>query len=47
MGVSSKVLQNEQRAVFVIPKLYCFFIQKEYVIEDFVLEKAQGSINSC
>ena len=28
-------------------KIVLFFIQKEYVIEDFVLEKTQGSINSC
>ena len=27
MGVSSKVLQNEQRAVFVVPKLYSFLIR--------------------
>ena len=28
VGVSSKVLQNEQGAVFVIPKLYSFLLRK-------------------
>ena len=42
-----KVLQNEQRAVFVIQRLYSVFIQKEYVIENVVLERMQGSISSC
>ena len=46
-GVSFKVLQNEQRTVFVIPKFYGFFIEKDYVIENFVSKRMQGSINSC
>ena len=28
MGVSSSVLQNEQRRVFVIPKVYSFLLRK-------------------
>lgn len=47
MGVSSKVLQDEQRIVFAIPKLNNFFIEKEYVIDNFALERTQGSIGSC
>ena len=35
MGVSSKVLKNEPRTVFVFP------IEKEYVIQNFVLEKCK------
>ena len=47
MGVISRVLQNEQRAVFFLPKLYSYFIEKEYIILNFVLEKTQDSISSC
>ena len=36
IGVSFKVLQKEQRTVFVIPKVYNFFIEKKYVIKSFV-----------
>ena len=41
MGVSSKVLKNEPRIVFV------FSVEKEYVTQNFVLERTQGWINSC
>ena len=40
-------LTNEKRTVFVIPKVYTFLIEKEYVIETFELEITQGSIISC
>ena len=32
MGVSTKVLQNEKRAVFVIPKLYIFLLRKSKLL---------------
>ena len=32
MGISSKVLQNEQRAAFVIPKLYNFLLRKSTLL---------------
>ena len=32
MVVSSKVLQNEQRAVFVIPKMYSFLLRKSTLL---------------
>lgn len=35
------------KPVFVIPKVYCFLIEKDYVIENYILEKTQGSIKSC
>ena len=39
-GISSKVLENERRAVFVIPKVYNFLMRKnEYVIENFIWER--------
>ena len=31
-GVSSKVLQKEQRAVFVIPKVYSFLLRKSTLL---------------
>ena len=46
MWVYPKFLQNVQRVIFFTPNLY-FFIEKEYVIEKYVLERTQGSINSC
>ena len=47
MVVSSTDLQNEHGAVFFIPKLYSFFVKKEYVFDNFVLQRTQGIINSC
>ena len=47
MEVSSKVLQIEQGRAFVIPKVYSFFIEKEYFVEHFALKRTQGSINHC
>ena len=32
IGVSSKVLQKKQRAVFVIPRLYSFFLRKSTLL---------------
>ena len=32
MRVASKILQNEQRAVFVIPKLYIFLLRKSMLL---------------
>ena len=32
MGVSSKVLQNEQRAVFIIQELCCFLLRKSKLL---------------
>ena len=32
MGVSSKVLQNEQRTVFVIPEVYIFLLRKKTLL---------------
>ena len=46
IGVSSTVLQKEQRAVFVIPKEYSFLLRKS-VIKNFILKRTQGSVNSC
>ena len=46
IGVSSKVLQKEQRAAFVIPKAYSLKIVS-IVIENFILKRTQGSVSSC
>ena len=32
MGVSSKVLQNEQGAVFIIQELYCFLFRESTLL---------------
>ena len=32
IGVSSKVFQKEQRAVFVIPKVYSFLLRKSTLL---------------
>ena len=32
MGVSAKALQNEQKALFVIPKLYSFSLRKSTLL---------------
>ena len=32
IGVSSKVLQKEQRVVFVIPKVYSFLLRKSTLL---------------
>ena len=47
IGVSSKLLQKEQRAVFYILKVYSFFDKKRYGIRDFILKRMQDSVNSC
>ena len=46
-GASSKILQIGKRIVFVISKWNSFFIEKEYVSDNFALERKQENINSC
>lgn len=51
VGVSSKVLHKEQRAVFAIQKCIIFYWEKvvikhKYVIKHFILKRTQGSGNS-
>ena len=47
IGVSYTALQKEQRAVFVIPKVYSFLLRKSMLLKNFVLKRMQGSVNSC
>ena len=39
IAVSSRVLQKDQKAVFVILKVWWFFIEKDYVIKNFTLKR--------
>ena len=50
MGVSSKVVQNEQRAMFVIPKAYSFLLRKSTLLRTFYWKERKVILivaNSC
>ena len=46
IAVSSTVLQKEQGAVFVIPKVYSFLLRKSTLLRIFYW-KERDSVNSC
>ena len=39
IGVFSTALQKKQRAAFVIPNVHSFFVEKKYVIKNFILKR--------
>ena len=39
IGVSSTALQKKQRTAFVIPNVHSFFVEKKYVIKNFILKR--------